>query len=148
MNPQSSKNIKKKVRKENDRKSFLRRHIFPRFLSRHIFVRSATQKRSANNLLGSRITLEKNSVIFVHRISAPRGDNPSQYSRKRKRNIKTTTTGKQSKVYFLTKYNITSSKNCKKKVTKENDQKSFLRRHIFSAISQSPYFAVLLLTIF
>ena len=73
------KQCKKKVsKKENVQK----------FLSRHIFVRSAAQKKSTNSLLGSAINLEKTPVIFVHRISAHRGNNPAQYSRNRNRNYK------------------------------------------------------------
>ena len=76
-----------------------RKENVQKFLSRHIFVRLAAQKKTTNSLLGSGINLEKTPVIFVHRISAPRGNNPAQYSRNR--NYKNNNNNNRKTIKFI-----------------------------------------------
>ena len=120
------------MKQEWQEKSWQEKNV-QKFLGRHIFVRSAAQKRSTNNFL-----IRKLQLFLYTEFLHPGGNNPAQYSRKLNRNIKTTTTGKQSNVYFLTKYNIIyiihinphTSKNCKKSYKGKRSK----------IISQTPYF--------
>ena len=108
---------------------------------------------------------KKKLQLFLYtEFSAPLGNHPAQYSRKRNRNIKTTTatttttttaTGKQTKVYFLTKYNIVyiihinshQARIARKKLQKKTNKTHFLDA-IFFPRFLSRHILIQLLNIF
>ena len=80
------------------RKKLARKKMFKNF-SAAIFLFVRRRKKSTNSLLGSGINLEKTPVIFVHRISAPRGITLRNIAETETIKTTTTTTGKQSSLF-------------------------------------------------